>query len=185
MEQWTFCRVVALMLALVVCAGTVAATDTTRVTPETASAASTLFTARADTGFGSTASVTESVLPSLMRIFITLILVVAFIYGTVFILKKLAGNRVAGSGKTIQVIEHTYLAPKKSVCLLKMADRAVLVGITDTTINTLTEMDWESLPAEIGQRLQTQPKNFPGLLGNAAAKFFGSKQKGGEYGRSA
>jgi len=125
-------------------------------------------------------SLTESVVPSLTRIAVTLGIVVAIIYLTVFLLKKLSGNRVggAGRGKTVQVIEQTYLAPKKSVCLLKLADRAVLVGITDANITLLSEFDWDSLPGDVMSKVNRTPGGFQGVLNEAAGRLFGKKAKG-------
>jgi flagellar biosynthetic protein FliO len=133
-------------------------------------------------------SLTESVVPSLTRIALTLCVVVAIIYLTVFLLKKLSGSRAGGTGRgrMVQVIEQTYLAPKKSVCLLKLADRAVLVGITDTGINLLTEFDWESLPSDILERAGRTQAGFPGMLQEAAGKLFGGrKEKGAGHGPTA
>ncbi len=126
-------------------------------------------------------ALTESVVPSLTRIALTLCVVVAIIYLTVFLLKKLSGSRAGGTGrgKTVQVIEQTYLAPKKSVCLLKLADRAVLVGITDTSINLLTEFDWDSLPGDIIERAGRTQAGFPGILNEAAGKLFGGRKDRG------
>jgi flagellar biosynthetic protein FliO len=102
------------------------------------------------------------------------------IYAAVFLLRRLSGSRLSGGrGKTIQVIEQTYLAPKKSVCLLKLADRAVLIGITDTSINMLTELEWDSLPPEVVKKLTQPPTGFPGFLNEAAGKLFrGRSTKG-------
>jgi len=126
-------------------------------------------------------SLTGSILPSLTRIAITLCIVVAIIYLAVFMLRKLSGGRISGpgTGKTIRVIEQTYLAPKKSVCLLKLGDRAVLVGITETNINLLTELEWETLPAEALERINRRPTGFPGALNQAVGKLLsGVKNKG-------
>lgn len=126
-------------------------------------------------------SLTESVMPSLTRIAITLCVVVFIIYLTVFLLKKLSGSRMGGvgKGKTVQVIEQTYLAPKKSVCLLKLADRAVLVGITDSSINLLTEFDWEALPSDVLDRVNRAPGGFHGILNEAASRLLGGKKAKG------
>lgn len=126
-------------------------------------------------------SLTESVMPSLTRIAITLCVVVFIIYLTVFLLKKLSGSRMGGvgKGKTVQVIEQTYLAPKKSVCLLKLADRAVLVGITDSSINLLTEFDWEALPSDVLDRVSRAPGGFHGILNEAASRLLGGKKAKG------
>jgi len=127
-------------------------------------------------------SVTETVLPSLTRIVFSLLIIVAIIYASVFLLKKLSGNRLGSGtrGKTIRVIEQTYLAPKKSVCLLKLADRAVLIGITDNTINMLTEISLDDLPEDITEAVTKQNLNFQGFLNNATGKLFGGRSKRGE-----
>lgn len=123
-------------------------------------------------------SLTESVLPSLTRIAVSLIVIVAIIYLTVFMLRKLSGSRFGGGkGKTIEIVEQTYLAPKKSVCLLKLADRAVLVGITEQNINMLTEFNWDDLPKQAPVQTGQMPNGFQGLLNEAAGKLFGNRAK--------
>ncbi|MEZ5359883.1 MAG: flagellar biosynthetic protein FliO [Candidatus Zixiibacteriota bacterium] len=126
-------------------------------------------------------SVSEEILPSLSRIGFSLLIIIAIIYGTVFLLKRLSGQRMGGGarGKTVTVIEQTYIAPKKSVCLLKMADRAVLVGITDTNINLLTECHWDDLPELQKQQIQRSEQGFTQVLTEAAGKLFRSKSAGG------
>lgn len=121
-------------------------------------------------------SLMDEALPSLLRIVGSLLVIVIAIYLAVFLLRRLSGNRAGGGRvKTIQVIEQTYLAPKKAVCLLKLADRAVLVGITDTSINLLTEFDWETLPPEVMKKISAPPAGFSTYLSDAAGKLFGSR----------
>ncbi|MCK5126313.1 MAG: flagellar biosynthetic protein FliO [candidate division Zixibacteria bacterium] len=133
-------------------------------------------------------SVTEDILPSLSRIGMALIIIICVIYGTVFMLKKLSGKRLGGGGrfKTVTVIEQTYIAPKKSVCLLKMADRAVLVGVTDNTISMLTECNWDDLPEENRIQSRKSEVGFSQLLSSATGKLFGAKStQGGSHENSA
>ena len=125
-------------------------------------------------------SVSGMLAPSLLRIAGSLVVIIVFIYGAVFLLRKLSGNRVGGAGrdKTVRLIEQTYLAPKKSVCLIKMADRAVLVGVTEAQISMLTEMEWDSLPQKAQQMATAQQGGFQNLLGEAATRLFKGKNKG-------
>ena len=127
---------------------------------------------------------TDSVLPSLTKIGLSLLLVIVVIYGTVFLMRKLSGNRLAGAGskKSVQLIEQTYLAPKKSICLVKLADRAVLLGMTDTQINFLTEIEWDAMPQEVHKKVEAQAIGFQSILNDAAGKIFGSKKKKGTAG---
>jgi flagellar biosynthetic protein FliO len=131
------------------------------------------------TDVGTSSLIQESV-PSLARILAALMVIIIVIYVGVFLLRRMSGNRLgAGRGKTIQVIEQTYLAPKKSVCLLKLADRAVLIGITDASITMLTELEWESLPPDVVKKLAESPAGFSGFLNDAAGKLFGGRSSKG------
>lgn len=123
-----------------------------------------------------TSSLIQESMPSLARILAALLVIIVVIYLGVFLLRRMSGNRLgSGRGKTIQVIEQTYLAPKKSVCLLKLADRAVLIGITDAAITLLTELEWDSLPPEVVKKLAESPAGFSGFLNDAAGKLFGGR----------
>ncbi len=125
-------------------------------------------------------SVTEMVMPSIGRIVLSLGIIILVIYATVFLLRKLSGGKVSGGrGRTIQVIEQTYLAPKKSVCLVKMADRAVLIGVTDTTISLLTELDWDALPPETAPKANSPQAGFQGILTESLGKLFTGKGRRG------
>lgn len=126
-------------------------------------------------------SLTDSVLPSLTKIGLSLLLVIVVIYGTIYLMRKLSGNRLAGAGskKLVQLIEQTYLAPKKSVCLVKLADRAVLLGMTDTQINFLTEIEWDDMPQEVHKKAENQAVGFQSILNDAVGKLFGSRKKKG------
>ncbi len=55
-----------------------------------------------------------------------------------FLLKPLGGGV---SGGQFQVIRQFHLGPKKSVTLVRFADRLLLLGVTDSTISTLAEID--------------------------------------------
>ena len=102
----------------------------------------------------------------------------------VFLLRKLSGNKLGGArrNKTIQLIEQTYLSPKKSVCLLKLADRAVLVGVTDTQVSLLTELEWEELSLGAGPRENDKETGFRGHLNNAVGKLLGGAKGKGAVG---
>lgn len=137
----------------------------------------------ADTTAAAVPSVTGDILPMLSRIGVSLLIIIVIIYGTVFLLKKLSGHRIGGGVriKSVTVIEQTYIAPKKSVCLLKIADRAVLVGITDTNISMLTECNWDELPIEQKSQMQRPEQGFTQVLSDAAGKLFRNKgSRGGQ-----
>jgi flagellar protein FliO/FliZ len=132
-------------------------------------------------------SLTGTILPSFTRIGISLAIIIGVIYASVFLLKRLSGQKIGRRGKrTIEVVEQAFLAPKKSVCLLKLADRAVLVGITDNNINLLTEMPWDELPEDYIQKATVKNGGFHNFLSDAAGKLMGQrKNKGAGNGQMA
>ncbi|UCE25060.1 MAG: flagellar biosynthetic protein FliO [Candidatus Zixiibacteriota bacterium] len=89
------------------------------------------------TGFYSSAA------PSLLKLASALAIVVACIYVGIYLLKRLMGRKYSGNRQNnlLEVLETTYVAPKKSVSLLRVADKAVLVGMSENHITVLTELD--------------------------------------------
>lgn len=132
-----------------------------------------------DNPVGGTEGLSGMVLPSLTRIALSLMAIIGIIYGSVFLLRKLTGHRLGSGGHkgAIQLVEKTFLAPKKSVCLLKLADRAVLIGVTETNINLLTEFDWSELPQQTFAKPKGQPIKFQRMLNQAAGRLFNSRNR--------
>ena len=84
-----------------------------------------------------------STAPSLLKLISALVIVVVCIYVGVYLLKRLMGKKYSGNRRNniLEVLETTYIAPKKSVSLLRVADKAVLVGTSENQISVLTELD--------------------------------------------
>ena len=53
------------------------------------------------------------------------------------------------SGQTGKVLENLPLGPNRSVCIIEMAGRVFLLGITDNSINLLTEITDEEEIAQL------------------------------------
>ena len=111
--------------------------------------------------------------PSLMKIGAALAVVVICIYIGLFLLKKMMGRKYTGGGQGghMEVLESMYVAPKKTVSLIRVGDRTVLIGVTEAGVNMLTEFDEVSsatfiTPAETSEA----PKQFAGLLKTASEK---------------
>jgi flagellar biogenesis protein FliO len=89
-------------------------------------------------------------------------------------LKKLMAKRHTGrSGNSLlEVIETAYIDPKKSLSLVRVADKSVLIGITDNQISVLTELDQQHTQTVIQQSLQQRPEDgFMAMLRSASDKF--------------
>jgi flagellar biogenesis protein FliO len=84
----------------------------------------------------------ESIFPSFFKIIMALIAVIAGIYLTLTLLKKAMGRKVSSGNRTnaIEVIETCYLAPKRSISLVRIGSRGALLSVSDNTIATLMEL---------------------------------------------
>ena len=85
----------------------------------------------------------SSTAPSLLKLVSALVVVIVCIYVGVYLLRRLMGKKYSGNRRNniLEVLETTYVAPKKSVSLLRVADKAVLVGTSENQISVLTELD--------------------------------------------
>lgn len=122
-----------------------------------------------------------SALPSLLRIVSALAVVIACIYGGIYLLKRMSGRRGGFGGKrSLEVIETTAIAPKKMISLVRVADKAVLIGITESGMTALTELSAEKTSEIMAdQQAARETDGFRNALHTASGKIrlFGSVKK--------
>ncbi|MEE8404362.1 MAG: flagellar biosynthetic protein FliO [candidate division Zixibacteria bacterium] len=84
-----------------------------------------------------------SVLPSLIRIISALVIVVVCIYVGIFLLKKLMSRRHGRRtiNGNLEIIETIHIAPRKSVTLIRVGEKSILVGTTEGSMSLLCEQD--------------------------------------------
>ncbi|MCD6290981.1 MAG: flagellar biosynthetic protein FliO [Anaerolineae bacterium] len=73
----------------------------------------------------------------------SLALVVVAIYGVLWVMKTLLQrkNVMMGRPNLIRVWERTHLSPNRSLYLVEVGERVLLLGATDSQVNLLTELD--------------------------------------------
>ncbi len=76
------------------------------------------------------------------KIISTLLVVIALIIAAVFVVKKNYGLKGSiGRGKRhIQILEHSTLGVKKSIFLVKVPGKHLLIGVTNDKIGLITEI---------------------------------------------
>jgi flagellar biosynthetic protein FliO len=127
---------VGVILAVAMCGLFLIAGDGVDATPNGQSSVGAL------TGDGLGASPTQSALGSVLKMLSALVLVIIAIYGGMYFLGKIIGKpRGRRLGTHLDVLETAFVGPKKSVSLVRVADRSVLVGVTENNISVLTELD--------------------------------------------
>ena len=88
-----------------------------------------------------------------VNVTLKLALVIALIYGGMYLLRRWPAGWLAVNKKRVALLETTRLSPRQALHLVQVGDRTLLVGATDQAVTLLTEIE---LPAESGA-LQTQP----------------------------
>lgn len=108
-----------------------------------------------------------SALPSLARMTGALLVVIVCIYVGLYLLKRMTMKRYSANGRQhlLEVLATACVAPKKTVSLIRVADKAVLVGMTDGQMSFLTELDRDQT-AEIvaAQSEEKETDRFAQLL---------------------
>ncbi len=85
---------------------------------------------------------TDSVGSMVVRLVLSLAAIIALIVLTLWGVRRLQGRRWTGkmNAKPIQVIDRVHLAPKRSLDVIAVGDRILLLGVTENGINLLTEL---------------------------------------------
>jgi flagellar protein FliO/FliZ len=124
--------------------------------------------------------------PSLMaavaKMVSALAVVIAVVYGALYALRKLMGRKYAANGGngSLEVLETTYVGQHKTISLVRVGARSVLVGVTDQQISTLTELDADETEALTQEAERSAGSDsFSRVLSNATGKLklFGLKKK--------
>jgi flagellar biosynthetic protein FliO len=78
----------------------------------------------------------------LVKTFLSLIAVLGLMYGLVFLLKKyvLTQGKADNAQVEVELLGRRVLGPKRSVVVLKVFDRVIVVGMTEDGMRTLSEM---------------------------------------------
>ncbi len=81
------------------------------------------------------------------RVIGTLLVVIALIIATAYVLKRKYGVRsnIRGNRRLIQVVDHTPMGMKKSVSLVKVPGKHLLLGLTNDRIELITEIANEDI----------------------------------------
>ena len=97
-------------------------------------------------------------------------LIIGLIYVSLYLLKRYVYRPISNnSGGVFQILESTSIAPKKSLLLVKVLDRLLVLGVSESQINALAEIE-EASVRELVSKLKTNAThsgdNFQTYLGN-------------------
>ncbi|MBI5867644.1 MAG: flagellar biosynthetic protein FliO [candidate division Zixibacteria bacterium] len=114
---------------------------------------------------------------SLGRLGLTLALVIGLIWATLWVARRFLKGKVTGRGEAgLKVRERLFLAPKKSIEVVTIGDRVLVLGVTENQISMLTELtpaDLAPAPNSVAARTtlsQTQEQRQRDLLRQARTR---------------
>lgn len=101
-----------------------------------------------------------------LQVLVALLLTIALLVGTVWLFKKiLRGKTFPGvSRSTIQLLEIHYLDPKKAIALVKIIDRVLIVGYTESGMTALGELTPEEAARVEASGMEAEPFPFGAVL---------------------
>ena len=95
---------------------------------------------------------------------VVLALILLLLYG----IRKLTGQRMGTSGgKRIQVLESHYMGVKKTISLVRVPGKVLVLGISGDRINLLDTLDDDIVQQEM---LPVTPKSFGPILSDRLKK---------------
>ncbi len=109
----------------------------------------------------------------------TLLVVIALIIATVYVLKKKYGvsANLGRSRKLIQIVDHAPMGVKKSIFLVKVPGKHLLLGVTNDNIGLITEVASEDVAVGHGDTGGGDNVNKKEFLDIIKRSMSGRKQK--------
>ncbi len=114
----------------------------------------------------------ESVWSMGLRLFLTLALVIGVIFAFVWLSRRLMAKRWPGGApdRPVRLLDRVHLAPKRSLDVVSVGERVILLGTTETNISFLTELSAEELTAYTRKNIATGPDGKKFNLAGAGTK---------------
>ena len=113
----------------------------------------------------------------LVLLFKTILLlgfIIVLIYGILYLLKRFVYQKNFGkSSKSIEMLEFSPLIGKKSLCVVKVVDRILVLGVSESGINKLSEIDDVEVQKKWLSSLNPQPVKKSGNFAEYLQNFIG------------
>jgi flagellar protein FliO/FliZ len=107
-----------------------------------------------------------------------LALVLGVLLGLVYLLKKISPrfNRGAVAGQEMDLVAQYPLGPKKTLAVVRVGERFLLLGVTEENINLLTEIDDPALMERLTREDKTPIRGFGDILDKVKGRKEGAGQ---------
>jgi flagellar biosynthetic protein FliO len=85
--------------------------------------------------------------PTLLQLAGALLLIIIIIYASVWLMKRYTIGKSAAGGELIKVVDRRYLTPKQTIYVVKVGEKHILIGATESGINKLCDVEIAPPPA--------------------------------------
>ena len=98
------------------------------------------------------------------KMLLSLGLVLALMFGLTYLLRRyvVAGGTAASQPLPIELLGRKTLQPKKSVVVIKVADKVLVLGVSEQSMQLLTELTEEELRGSVTSKATPVPHRHPG-----------------------
>lgn len=116
---------------------------------------------------------------ALLRMTVSLLVVLSLIVASVFLLKKLRIYKLLtpNAKNPISIISNISLGNRRSLCLIKVANEILIIGMTNTNISLLSKINADDYYSAMIQNtndsdtLLDNKRDFPSILRNVIERF--------------
>ena len=100
-----------------------------------------------------------------LRLGIVLLIIWAVVFGMRWYLRRSGGFAGSGPGRQLQILESRSLGPNRSIQLVRVGGRAVLIGVTQERVTRLIEIDDPDEVERLAELTETRNDRATSLRG--------------------
>ncbi len=100
-----------------------------------------------------------------LKLGIVLLIIWAVVFGMRWYLRRSGGFAGSGPGRQLQILESRSLGPNRSIQLVRVGGRAVLIGVTQERVTRLIEIDDPDEVERLAERPDSQSDRATSLRG--------------------
>ena len=106
--------------------------------------------------------------PTLLQLLGAMLLIIVIIYASVWLMKRYSLGKVVTGGNLITVVERRHLSPKQAIYLIKVGEKHLLIGASESGINKLSDLEQTDIAEpQVSKNPATQSSKFSQVLKQA------------------
>jgi flagellar biogenesis protein FliO len=125
--------------------------------------------------------ISDNILPSLVKMVVAVGVVIVLIYISVVVLKRISLGRAGrhGARGALEILDRSYFSPKSFLCLAKVGDKMIVLGVTESNINMLADVSDQDFKAATSESRTSDTKSFSSYLKQARTHLLALTAKSG------